>query len=140
MYLLPSDNTVASYWITNPDNTYVDNVAAGSRRTDSGCHWESTRTAPSEGSDDSLNTWPRRTNFREFRGNTAHSAYDGFMFDRNINSDNTFGVPGSSPWSAVENPADPEQQGAGLCIRGSDHLQEPQWRHLGPGQLHCSGM
>ena len=28
--LLPSDNTVASYWITNPDNTYRDNVAAGS--------------------------------------------------------------------------------------------------------------
>ena len=28
--LLPSDNTVSSYWITNPDNTYRDNVAAGS--------------------------------------------------------------------------------------------------------------
>src|SRR6188768_2162582 len=28
--LLPSDNTVASYWITNPDNIYRDNVAAGS--------------------------------------------------------------------------------------------------------------
>jgi cell migration-inducing and hyaluronan-binding protein len=28
--LLPSDNTVSSFWITNPDNTYVDNVAAGS--------------------------------------------------------------------------------------------------------------
>ncbi len=28
--LLPSDNTVSAYWITNPDNTFVDNVAAGS--------------------------------------------------------------------------------------------------------------
>src|SRR4030095_10861276 len=28
--LLPSDNTVASYWITNPDNSFVGNVAAGS--------------------------------------------------------------------------------------------------------------
>src|SRR5512147_617956 len=28
--LLPSDNTVSSFWITNPDNTYRDNVAAGS--------------------------------------------------------------------------------------------------------------
>ncbi len=28
--LLPSDNTVASYWITNPDNSFIDNVAAGS--------------------------------------------------------------------------------------------------------------
>ena len=28
--LLPSDNTVADYWFTNPDNTFIDNVAAGS--------------------------------------------------------------------------------------------------------------
>ena len=28
--LLPSDNTVAAYWITNPDNSFIDNVAAGS--------------------------------------------------------------------------------------------------------------
>src|SRR5690606_15144372 len=28
--LLPSDNTVASFWITNPDNDFIDNVAAGS--------------------------------------------------------------------------------------------------------------
>src|SRR5271156_5278676 len=27
--LLPSDNTVASFWITNPDNSFIDNVAAG---------------------------------------------------------------------------------------------------------------
>ncbi len=29
--LLPSDNTVAAYWITNPDNSFIDNVAAGFR-------------------------------------------------------------------------------------------------------------
>ena len=28
--LLPSDNTVSTFWITNPDNIYRDNVAAGS--------------------------------------------------------------------------------------------------------------
>src|SRR5690606_4260006 len=28
--LIPSDNTVATFWITNPDNVYRDNVAAGS--------------------------------------------------------------------------------------------------------------
>src|SRR6186713_2334370 len=31
--LLPSDNTVAAYWITNPDNSFIDNVAAGSDQT-----------------------------------------------------------------------------------------------------------
>src|SRR5688572_11736308 len=36
--LLPSDNTVASFWITNPDNTFRDNVAAGS---DSNGFWMS---------------------------------------------------------------------------------------------------
>jgi cell migration-inducing and hyaluronan-binding protein len=28
--LIPSDNTVSTFWITNPDNIYRDNVAAGS--------------------------------------------------------------------------------------------------------------
>ncbi len=31
--LLPSDNTVSSFWITNPDNSYIDNVRAGSDET-----------------------------------------------------------------------------------------------------------
>src|SRR4029453_16740086 len=31
--LIPSDNTVSSFWITNPDNTYRHNVAAGSEAT-----------------------------------------------------------------------------------------------------------
>ena len=34
--------------------------------------------------------------FREFKGNVAHSNFDGFMFDRNIDANNTFGVTGSS--------------------------------------------
>ncbi|MEK9824283.1 MAG: G8 domain-containing protein, partial [Gammaproteobacteria bacterium] len=54
--LLPSDNTVASYWITNPDNTYIDNVAAGS---DEVGFWYSLPVHPNGaflGSEDSLNT------------------------------------------------------------------------------------
>ena len=43
-----------------------------------------------EGTEISKATWPRRTQFREFKGNVAHSNYDGFMFDRNINANNTF--------------------------------------------------
>src|SRR5690606_23504352 len=70
--LLPSDNTVASFWITNPDNVYRDNVAAGSDEN-------------------------------------AHSNYDGFMFDRNINANNTFGVTGNMHISR-ENPADPRSR------------------------------
>src|SRR6186713_813015 len=89
--LLPSDNTVATFWITNPDNTFRDNVAAGS---DSNGFWMSLPEHPQgkfEGTEISAKTWPRRTPFREFKGNVAHSNYDGFMFDRNINVNNTFG-------------------------------------------------
>ena len=103
--LLPSDNTVASYWITNPDNTFRDNVAAGS---DSNGFWMSLPDHPNgkfEGTDLSAKTWPKRTPFREFKGNVAHSNYDAFMFDRNINPNNTFGVTGGSH-TARENPAD----------------------------------
>jgi hypothetical protein len=105
--LLPSDNTVASYWITNPDNTYRNNVAAGS---DANGFWMSLAEHPNgafQDSEASLNTWPRRMAFREFKGNVAHSSYDGFMFDRNISPDNTFGVTGSSH-TGLENPADPK--------------------------------
>jgi cell migration-inducing and hyaluronan-binding protein len=107
--LLPSDNTVASYWITNPDNSYVDNVAAGS---DANGFWMSLAEHPNgafQDSEESLNTWPRRTHFREFRGNVAHSNYDGFMFDRNINVDNTFGVTGSSH-TGLADPSDPNSE------------------------------
>src|SRR5687767_1019792 len=104
--LLPSDNTVASYWITNPDNVYRDNVAAGS---DSNGFWMSLPEHPNgkfEGSEISRNTWPRNMRLREFKGNVAHSNYDGFMFDRNIAANNTFGVTGNMHISR-ENPADP---------------------------------
>jgi hypothetical protein len=104
--LLPSDNTVASYWITNPDNTYIGNVAAGSDETG---FWLSLPEHPNGaflGSDASLNTWPRRTLIRAFRDNVAHSNFDGFLFDRNINEDNTFNLAGNT-YLPKENPADP---------------------------------
>ena len=105
--LLPSDNSVSTFWITNPDNSYIDNVAAGSDVTG---FWMSLPEHPNgafEGTEVSANTWPRRTVFREFRGNVAHSNYDGFMFDRNINTDNTFGVTGNAHMPKAD-PFDPD--------------------------------
>ena len=100
---------MASYWITNPDNTFVDNVAAGS---DENGFWLSLPEHPNGaflGTDQSKTTWPRRTKFREFRDNVAHSNFDGFMFDRNINVDNTFGLAGNA-YGPKENPADPNSK------------------------------
>ncbi len=107
--LLPSDNTVAAYWITNPDNVFIDNVAAGS---DENGFWWSLPEHPQgkfEGTQISQATWPRRTRMAEFRGNVAHSNFDGFMLDRNINREGVFGLAGPSH-IAKENPADENSQ------------------------------
>jgi cell migration-inducing and hyaluronan-binding protein len=103
--LLPSDNTVAAYWITNPDNSFIDNVAAGS---DENGFWLSLPEHPQGAFKDSAvskTIWPRRTPLRAFRGNVAHSNFDGFMFDRNIYEDNTFGLA-TIPFLPLTNPAD----------------------------------
>jgi cell migration-inducing and hyaluronan-binding protein len=107
--LLPSDNTVASFWITNPDNSYIDNVAAGSDQVG---FWLSIPEHPNGaflGTEASLNTWPRRTPLREFRGNTAHSNFDGFLIDRHIDQDNTFGTA-SIPLLPLTDPTDLESE------------------------------
>src|SRR5436190_2370988 len=103
--LLPSDNTVAAYWITNPDNSFIDNVAAGS---DENGFWLSLPEHPQgafKDSEVSKTIWPRRTPLRAFRGNVAHSNFDGLMFDRNIYEDNTFGLA-TIPLLPLANPAD----------------------------------
>ena len=53
--------------------------------------------------------WPRRTPLRAFRGNVAHSNFDGFMFDRNINRDDTFDLSFSA-FTPLANPADPNSE------------------------------
>ena len=152
--LLPSDNTVASYWITTPDNTYRDNVAAGS---DANGFWMSLPEHPNgafQGTDPSKATWPRRTKFSEFKGNVAHSNYDGFMFDRNINANNTFGVTGNSH-TGLENPADAsskpvvsvfedlttyKNRNGGIWGRGEAHLfRNVKFADNAIGFTHASG-
>jgi len=133
--LLPSDNTVSSYWITNPDNTYRDNVAAGS---DSNGFWMSLAEHPNGAfadSDLSKATWPRRTPFREFKGNVAHSNYDSFMFDRNLNPNNTFGVTGSSH-QPKENPADPNSKTVESVFENLTAYKNRNGGIWGRGEMH----
>jgi cell migration-inducing and hyaluronan-binding protein len=105
--LLPSDNTASTFWITNPDNVYRGNVAAGSDQIG---FWFALPVHPTgqfEGTEISASTWPRRTRVREFSGNTAHSNFDGLMFDRGPNPDGTFSVGGSNYHFPVADGADP---------------------------------
>jgi cell migration-inducing and hyaluronan-binding protein len=133
--LLPSDNTVSTFWITNPDNTYRDNVAAGS---DANGFWMSLPEHPNgqfEGTEISKATWPRRTPFREFKGNVAHSNYDGFMFDRNIAANNTFGVTGSSH-TGLENPADPDSKALESVFENLIAYKNRNGGIWGRGEMH----
>jgi cell migration-inducing and hyaluronan-binding protein len=133
--LLPSDNTVATYWITNPDNTFRDNVAAGS---DSNGFWMSLPEHPQgkfEGTELSAQTWPRRTPFKEFKGNVAHSNYDGFMFDRNINANNTFGVTGNAHMPK-ENPADANSKTVETVFEDLTSYKNRNGAIWGRGEMH----
>jgi hypothetical protein len=133
--LLPSDNTVASYWITNPDNTYRDNVAAGS---DANGFWLSLAEHPNgafQDSDASKAAWPRRTPLREFKGNVAHSNYDSFMFDRNLNPNNTFGITGNSH-TGLENPADPNSKPVVALFENLTSYKNRNGAIWGRGEMH----
>src|SRR5690606_4327654 len=55
------------------------------------------------------NTWSRRMPLGAFRGNVAHSNFDGFMIDRHINEDNTF-TTASIPWLPLRDPTDLESE------------------------------
>ncbi|MCL6250562.1 G8 domain-containing protein [Altererythrobacter sp. KTW20L] len=92
--LIPSDNTVSTFWITNPDNIYRDNVAAGSDQIGFWMAFPQHPTGQFEGTEISARTWPGRTQLREFSGNVAHSNFDGFMLDRGPRPDGTFGIAG----------------------------------------------
>src|ERR1700726_116911 len=133
--LLPSDNTVTAYWITNPDNVFIDNVAAGS---DENGFWWSLPEHPQgkfEGTEISKATWPRRTRMAEFRGNVAHSTFDGFMLDRNINLENVFGLAGPSH-IAKEDPADENSKSVESLLADLTAYKNRNGGVWGRGELH----
>ena len=150
--LIPSDNTVSSFWITNPENTYRDNVAAGSDATGFWFAFPEHPTGKFEGTEISRATWPRRTKFREFKGNVAHSNFDSFMGDRAPRADGRFAVGG---YIALVNPADAnsaqvesvvedftsyKNRNSGIWARGEMHLYKNlKMADNGIGFTHASG-
>jgi cell surface hyaluronidase len=67
--VLPTDASAATFWITNPDNTIRNNVAAGSEAFGFWYALPASPTGLSTGSP----LLPRLTPLREFSGNVAHS-------------------------------------------------------------------
>jgi cell migration-inducing and hyaluronan-binding protein len=110
-------------------------VAAGS---DANGFWMSLPEHPNgafQDSDASKATWPRRTPFREFKGNIAHSNYDSFMFDRNIAANNTFSVTGSSH-TGLENPADPNSKALESLFEDLTTYKNRNGGIWGRGEMH----
>ncbi len=105
--LIPSDNTVSTFWVTHPSNNYVGNVAAGSEQIGFWIALPEHPIGEFEGTQISANTWPRRMPLGEFRGNVAHSTFDGIMIDRGPRPDGTFTVAGGNPFITRADPADP---------------------------------
>ncbi|MDR2214816.1 MAG: hypothetical protein LBE59_03125, partial [Nevskiaceae bacterium] len=150
--LIPSDNTVSSFWITNPDNSYVGNVAAGS---DSTGFWYGLPQHPIgqfEGTEISKAIWPRSTKVREFKDNVSHSNFDGFMLDRGPRPDGKFSTashisvatPGdpNSPIveSVFENFTAYKNRNGGMWSRGELHLYKGlKLADNAMGYTHASG-
>jgi cell migration-inducing and hyaluronan-binding protein len=134
--LLPSDNTASTFWITNPDNSYRDNVAAGSDMIGFWFALPEHPTGQFEGTEVSKNTWPRRTAVREFSGNTAHSNFDGFMFDRGPTPAGTFSVGGSNYHFAFTDPTDPNSEPKGSEFKDFTSYKNRNGAVWGRGELH----
>ncbi|WP_336980374.1 G8 domain-containing protein [Altererythrobacter fulvus] len=133
--LIPSDNTVSTFWITNPDNTYRDNVAAGSDQIGFWMAFPQHPTGQFEGTEISKKTWPGRTKVREFSGNTAHSNFDGFMLDRGPGPDGKFGIAGPNLISY----ADPADTSSGVVVSTFDNFTGYKNRNgaiWGRGEYH----
>jgi len=149
--LIPSDNTASSFWITNPDNTFTGNVAAGSDATGFWFAFPDHPTGAFEGTDISKNTWPSRTKFREFRGNIAHSNFDGFMQDRAPRADGHLVVGGYIAFADPAHQADPvasviedftsyKNRNNGIWARGEMHLYKGlKMADNGIGFTHAAG-
>jgi cell migration-inducing and hyaluronan-binding protein len=134
--LLPSDNTASTFWITNPDNTYIGNVSAGSEATGFWLAFPEHPIGKFEGTEIAAKTWPRRTQIREFSGNVAHSNIEGLMLDRGPNAQGRFNLGGNSHLPYTD-PADTnsarlestfkditiyKSRGAAIWARGENHI------------------
>jgi cell migration-inducing and hyaluronan-binding protein len=107
--LLPTDHSFqgpAVYWITNPDNRYLDNVAAGSPGSGFWLALPEHPTGPSATDE----VFPRRTPLDAFVGNVAHSqGGDGLHVDRGPSEGSL--ASESTNYTPLSDPEDPESEG-----------------------------
>lgn len=129
--LLRTDRDPATFWITNPDNVFRNNVAAGSDGTG---FWYALSEHPT-GLSEHGDIWPRRTPLKLFSGNVAHSnASRGLNVDSGLRPD---GRPESTWYRPVADPPDANSdpvvarfekltaymnRDRGVWLRGANHV------------------
>ncbi|MDQ2768245.1 MAG: transmembrane domain-containing protein [Gemmatimonadota bacterium] len=110
--VLSSDLRPATFWITNPANTYTGNVAAGSMGAG---FWIALPLHPT-GLSTTDAVWPRRTPFTQFTNNKAHSnSSTGMNIDDGPNPDGTTGTTYYDPR------VDPTNGGSAASVTTFDH-------------------
>lgn len=130
--LLPSDEDPATFWITNPDNKFVGNRAAGS---DGFGFWFALPERPTGLSSGETDVSPRRTPLKAFRGNVAHSnGNDGLNVDHGPRPD---GETETTWYEPKKDPSDEDSEDVvarfenftayknrdrGVWLRGEDHV------------------
>jgi cell migration-inducing and hyaluronan-binding protein len=129
--LIPTDRHPATFWITNPDNSFVGNHAAGS---DDFGFWYSLPEHPLGLSNAEKDVSPRHTPLKLFASNVAHSNGDGLNVDDGPRADGTTGATWYEP---VTDPSDEDSapvvatfqdftsyknRNRGVWLRGSNHV------------------
>lgn len=68
----------SAFWITNPNNTFINNIVAGTEGTAYWFAFPDKPTGLSESLPALADLRPRQTEFGEFSGNAVHSTFSGF--------------------------------------------------------------
>jgi cell migration-inducing and hyaluronan-binding protein len=119
--VIPSDASPATYWITHPDNTVENNVAAGSTAFGFWYAMQDHPTGPS--ATDAV--WPRFTPLRSFRGNLAHAIHGDALHVEGIESSyspRAGGLPSGEPVVAAFETFTAYQSSRAYWSRG-DHMR-----------------
>ena len=136
--LISSDGAPATFWITNPDNTYENNTSAGSAGFG---FWLSPPLHPT-GASASDRIWPSRTPLRRFDGNVSHSSEgDGVHVESDASTFGPYnmdyrpragGDPGGAPVPAVFSRLTVYSASRGFWERG-DHMRVEDGAFVGNG-------
>ena len=91
----PQNRTPASFWITNPNNTFEDNIAAGTEGTGYWFIFPITPLEPAASLTYYAGAEPSKEPLDKFDGNTAHSCMSGLDINDKLSSSHSIATNGA---------------------------------------------